>query len=125
MGDSHGSIDQAAAPPGDAPPAADGNGRPHERGVFRAFARDEFLASPTSERVTAILASNGGSYRVSGPRGAGKSWLMLRALDEVRAPTDNARPGIGLWYPSPSEYDAYAFLASITDADLVQLQMSC
>jgi hypothetical protein len=59
---------------------------------------------------------------------------MLRAIDDVRRkraeirprrylrlfvpPTlrrrDRPDPGIGLWYPSPSEYDPHAFLASLS-----------
>jgi hypothetical protein len=82
--------------------------------VFRAFDRGEFLEWPAWRRLRPILSSNGGSYGLSGPRGAGKSWLMLRAIDEVRDP-DVETPGIGLWYPSPSEYNPLAFLASLSD----------
>jgi KAP family P-loop domain len=66
-------------------------------------------------RLREILSSNGGSYGISGPRGAGKSWLMLRAIDDVRASGGTRGGGIGLWYPSPSEYDPLAFLASLSD----------
>jgi hypothetical protein len=78
--------------------------------VFRAFEPQEFLEWPVWARVRSLLASNGGSYGLSGPRGAGKSWLMLRAVADAR----NMK-AIGLWYPSPSEYDPYAFLASLID----------
>ena len=55
--------------------------------------------------------------RLSGARGAGKSWLMLRAVEWVRsAPDAGGLGGIGLWYPSPSEYDPLAFLASLSDS---------
>jgi KAP family P-loop domain len=57
-----------------------------------------------------LLGSNGGSFGFSGPRGAGKSWLMLRAVSDAR------RDGLGLWYPSPSEYNSLAFLASLIDS---------
>jgi KAP family P-loop domain len=83
--------------------------------VFRAFERADFLDWPSWGRLREILRSNGGSYGVSGPRGAGKSWLMLRAIDDVRASGDVRGGGIGLWYPSPSEYDSLAFLASLAD----------
>jgi hypothetical protein len=96
--------------------------------VFRAFDRREFLEWPSWTRLSGILASNGGSFGLSGPRGAGKSWLMLRAIDDVRGKqgssgdrvavdrmaTSTHLVGIGLWYPSPSEYDPLAFLASLS-----------
>jgi hypothetical protein len=37
---------------------------------------------------------------------------MRRAVDEVGKSED----GIGLWYPSPSEYDSLAFLASLSES---------
>ena len=39
---------------------------------------------------------------------------MLRAIDGVSG-ADGAKKGIGLWYPTPSEYNPFAFLASLTD----------
>jgi hypothetical protein len=88
-----------------------------EETVFRAFARGEFLEWPAWVRLRKILVSNGGSYGIAGPRGAGKSWLMLRAIEDVKHPPDPSRtPGVGLWYPSPSEYDPLAFLASLSDS---------
>ncbi|MGZ4357925.1 MAG: hypothetical protein ACXVRU_14065 [Gaiellaceae bacterium] len=84
--------------------------------MFRTFERDEFLEWQPWERVRDHLHSNGGSYGVSGPRGAGKSWLMLRAIDEVRAPAGRRGRGIGLWYPTPSEYNPLSFLATLSDA---------
>jgi hypothetical protein len=91
----------------------------HDRDVtvFRAFELGEFLEWPVWERLQRILRSNGGSYGVSGPRGAGKSWLMMRAIEWVRQ-ADDTSPlgGIGLWYPSPSEYRPLDFLASLSDS---------
>ncbi|HEX5621624.1 MAG TPA: P-loop NTPase fold protein [Solirubrobacteraceae bacterium] len=85
--------------------------------VFRAFERDEFLEWKAWERLRKILRANGGSYGLAGPRGAGKSWLMLRAIKWTEEPDDDdRRPGVGLWYPSPSEYDPMAFLASLSDS---------
>jgi hypothetical protein len=81
--------------------------------VFRAFVQDEFLEWPAWTRLRKILDANGGSYGLSGPRGAGKSWLMLRAICWAK---EGPRPGLGLWYPSPSEYDPLAFLASLSDS---------
>src|SRR2546426_1004115 len=94
------------------PPTTSENGHEGRVGtVFRAFERAAFLEWPCWERLREILGSNGGSFGLAGPRGAGKSWLMLRAIDDVRADAG----GIGLWYPSPSEYDPLAFLASLSD----------
>jgi KAP family P-loop domain len=87
------------------------------RTVFRAFDRAEFLEWPAWLRLRAILCANGGSYGLSGPRGAGKSWLMQRAIEWIESDERKAgRAGIGLWYPSPSEYDPLAFLASLSDS---------
>src|SRR3954469_11870846 len=87
------------------------------RTVFRAFDPEEFLEWPAWTRLRRILRSNGGSYGLSGPRGAGKSWLMLRAIAWIENDeADRGRRGIGLWYPSPSEYDPHAFLASLSDS---------
>ena len=67
-----------------------------EESVFRAFERLEFLEWPAWIRLRKILTSNGGSYGISGPRGAGKSWLMLRAIEDVRTPEDPEEvPGLG------------------------------
>lgn len=89
--------------------------------VFRAFERGEFLEWPAWTRLRRILGANGGSYGLSGPRGAGKSWLMLRAIDEL-GEGDGRRPGIGLWYPSPSEYDPHAFIASLSDSFAAEIE---
>ena len=85
--------------------------------VFRAFEPDEFLEWPVWGRLQRILRANGGSYGLSGPRGAGKSWLMMRAIEWVRRADDRSPlGGIGLWYPSPSEYRPLDFLASLSDS---------
>ena len=91
--------------------------------VFRAFEPDEFLAWPAWQRLERILRSNGGSYGLSGPRGAGKSWLMLRAIQWAQTPRRRGgRAGLGLWYPSPSEYDPLAFLASLSDSLAIEVE---
>jgi hypothetical protein len=88
-----------------------------EETVFRAFERGEFLEWPAWTRLRKILVSNGGSYGISGPRGSGKSWLMLRAIEDVKHPPGpSTKPGVGLWYPSPSEYNPLAFLASLLES---------
>jgi hypothetical protein len=107
-------ADQEAreAPPAEASPSTD-----LEQSVFRAFEHGEFLEWPSWIRLRKILTANGGSYGISGPRGSGKSWLMLRAIEDVREQLEaSAKTGLGLWYPSPSEYDPLAFLASLSDS---------
>jgi hypothetical protein len=71
--------------------------------VFRAFDVTEFRPWPAWNRTQGILKANGGSYGVSGARGAGKSWLMTAAIESARANREGSwLGGIGLWYPSPS-----------------------
>lgn len=79
--------------------------------VFRAFDEQAFLSGEPWQRLNAILATTGGPYGLVGPRGAGKSWLMLKAVNWAIE-----RGGIGLWFPSPSEYDSQAFLSSLSDS---------
>jgi KAP family P-loop domain len=93
-----------------------------ESSVFRAFERSEFLDWPAWNRLRRILTCNGGSYGLAGPRGAGKSWLMLRAIEEVRGRDVDGRFGLGLWYPSPSEYSPTAFLASLSDSLATEIE---
>lgn len=105
---------EVAPAPADAPALT--AARDGEASVFRAFTPAAFAPWPVWPRVEAILRSNGGSYGISGARGAGKSWLMARALAWVAGQRDRSPlGGIGLWYPSPSEHDPLAFLASLTD----------
>jgi hypothetical protein len=108
-------VEHAPTPPGaEAPPTPTAD---LEETVFRAFARGEFLEWPAWTRLRKILGSNGGSYGISGPRGSGKSWLMLRAIEDVKHPSEpDGKPGVGLWYPSPSEYNAMAFLSSLLES---------
>jgi hypothetical protein len=79
--------------------------------LYSAYESNLFVRNPVSTRVCAIVKSNrGGNYGLCGPRGAGKSWLMQAAKDEAEK-----REGVGLWFPSPSEYDALSFLAALSD----------
>lgn len=57
-----------------------------------------------------IINSNGGCFGLYGPRGAGKSWLMHRAIVEVEE-----KGGLGLWFPCPRKYNATDFLFTLTD----------
>jgi hypothetical protein len=81
-----------------------------EKTGFRAFSYEDFRSTSSWDRLQKILAGNGGCYGLYGPRGSGKSWLMLKAIDYAYK-----EDGMGLWFPSPSEYDASAFLSSLSD----------
>jgi hypothetical protein len=85
--------------------------------LFRAFATEGFQEWRSWRRIQNVLSTNGGSYGLVGPRGAGKTWLMMRAVDEARA-----GGGIGLWFPSPSEYDPQAFLSSLSDSFAAEVE---
>lgn len=78
--------------------------------VFRAFSLTEFRNSSSWDRMVRILRGNGGCYGLFGPRGSGKSWLMMRAISEA-----NCSGGLGLWFPCPSRYDASTFLSALSD----------
>ena len=78
--------------------------------VFRAFSPSEFHKTPTWHRLLSLLRANGGCYGLYGPRGVGKSWLMMMMIHRA-----NANEGIGLWFPCPSEYDPSEFLSSLSD----------
>jgi hypothetical protein len=78
--------------------------------VFRAFDPEAFLPWPVWKRLRKILTGNGGCYGLSGPRGSGKSWLMQKAIQDAES-----QQGLGVWFPSPSEYQPEAFLTSLAD----------
>jgi hypothetical protein len=104
LGESQSSDEEAAANNTDAVPQGD------EQPVFRAFSMDEFRNTSSWDRLARILRGNGGCYGLFGPRGSGKSWLMMRAISEA-----NCNGGLGLWFPCPSRYDASAFLSALSD----------
>jgi hypothetical protein len=92
---------------------------PHARRVpqranvtfFRSYSEDMFCPTPGWQRLADILTGNGGAYGLYGPRGSGKSWLMLRAIRQVEL-----AGGMGLWFPCPSEYsEAAEFLSALSD----------
>jgi hypothetical protein len=98
-GDGHAAAnDTHSAPQGSEPP------------VFRAFSTAEFRDTSSWDRLARILRGNGGCYGLFGPRGSGKSWLMMRAISEA-----NCNGGLGLWFPCPSRYDASTFLSALSD----------
>jgi hypothetical protein len=77
---------------------------------FRSFAVEDFLRTASWRRLDEILTGTGGCYGLYGSRGAGKTWLMLMAIEQA-----NEKDGLGLWFPCPREYDASAFLATLSD----------
>ena len=79
--------------------------------VFASYDHKYFTDTEAWKATQCILdKKRGGNYGVAGPRGAGKSWLMLEAVNHAEASN-----GLGVWFPSPSEYDAKAFLASLSE----------
>jgi hypothetical protein len=79
--------------------------------LFRSYSDSTFSPTPGWQRLERVLAGDGGAYGLYGPRGSGKSWLMLRAIREA-----NQAGGMGLWFPCPSEHaDASEFLSALSD----------
>ena len=85
--------------------------------AFRAFSSSEFVEWGPWRQLERILQSNGGAYGISGPRGAGKSWLIQRGVSAARD-----RNGLGLWFPAPSNYDSEAFLRAFANDLSAELQ---
>src|SRR5665647_962146 len=78
---------------------------------FAAYSPELFVQSASWPRLELILREKrGGNYGIAGPRGAGKSWLMLQA-----AQVATESKGLAVWFPSPSEYNPLAFLASLSE----------
>jgi KAP family P-loop domain len=84
--------------------------QPAAQAVFRNFDPHDFCETPVWDRLKEILTNNGGCYAIYGPRGSGKSWLMLKAIDEA-----NRADGLGLWFPCPSRYKSSDFLSTLSD----------
>jgi hypothetical protein len=79
--------------------------------LFRSYSDDTFSLTPGWQKLEHILTGDGGAYGLHGPRGSGKSWLMLRAIGQA-----NQAGGMGLWFPCPSEYaEASEFLSALSD----------
>jgi hypothetical protein len=79
--------------------------------LLASYAPGLFVSHAKWESLARILkARGGGSYGLSGPRGAGKTWAMREAKTWAEK-----NDGLGVWFPSPSEYEATAFLAAISD----------
>jgi len=88
------------------------------RSLLSAYSSEYFMPTVASDQLLRILAGrNGASIGLAGPRGAGKSWLMENAIKWA-----NHEKGVGVWFPSPSEYEPNAFLASISDVIAIAYQ---
>lgn len=85
--------------------------------VFRAFDPDEFIEWSTWRRLETILENNGGAYGIAGPRGSGKTWLIQRGVHRA-----TAVGGLGLWFPSPSNYSAVEFLTALSENFAAEVQ---
>jgi KAP family P-loop domain len=82
-----------------------------EGSILTQFRPELFVSHRSWLNLKRILGTEGGgSYGLAGPRGAGKTWMMEKALSEARQ-----QDGIGVWFPSPSEYEPTAFLAALSD----------
>lgn len=77
---------------------------------FRSYSPADFRETQSWLRMAGILEGTGGCYGLYGPRGAGKTWLMRRAVTEAER-----RKGLGFWFPCPGEYRASEFLAALSD----------
>lgn len=81
------------------------------RSLLEPFNPDLFVEHHGWIGVKQILESSAaGSYGLSGPRGAGKTWVMEKALKRAEE-----QSGLGVWFPSPSEYEPIAFLGALSD----------
>jgi KAP-like P-loop domain-containing protein len=83
---------------------------PEPASLLAPFSVDLFVKHSGWVGLSQILKSRGGSYGLSGPRGAGKTWVMECAIEQA-----NEKDGLGVWFPSPSEYEPVAFLAALSD----------
>ena len=93
------------------PEQADNHADAIKKSVFRSFAETEFLPYHSWNQLEQILeSSNGGAYGISGPRGSGKTWLISNSVEWARK-----NNGVGLWFPTPSDYGAEPFLSALAD----------
>jgi hypothetical protein len=88
--------------------------------LLTAFCPELFIPQRAWQRLLEFLRGGGGTYGIAGPRGAGKSWLIAKAKHWA-----DHNKGLGVWFPSPSEYEPMAFLAAISDVVAQRLQEHC
>jgi hypothetical protein len=82
-----------------------------ERSVFRAFSDADFIEEHESwQDLEHILHGNGGAFGIAGARGSGKTWLISKSMHWAEK-----YHGVGLWFPTPSDYGAEAFLRALAD----------
>jgi hypothetical protein len=71
----------------------------------------QFVATPASQRLLRMIQSGvGDPIGLSGVRGSGKTATMKHACNWAET-----RGGLGVWFPSPSEYEPTAFVASLCE----------
>ena len=86
--------------------------------ILSTFDTELFLPHEKWEALAWILQEGGGgSYGLSGSRGAGKTWMMERANAWAES-----KGGLGVWFPSPSEYEPTAFLAALSDVTATRFE---
>ena len=78
--------------------------------IFRNFTSKNFCETDSWLQLQDILKGNGGCYGIYGPRGSGKTWLMLMAIEQAQK-----QRGLGLWFPCPSNYNPMDFLSALSD----------
>jgi hypothetical protein len=70
-----------------------------------------YVEGPHWTRLTKLLKDpRGGTIGLSGPRGIGKTETMKQACHWARE-----QGGLGVIFPSPSEYEPFAFIAALSD----------
>jgi hypothetical protein len=79
--------------------------------VVESYDPSRFLEWASWDDVMRLLRGRGTCCGVGGARGAGKTWLLRRAADWA-----NDHDGVGVYFPSPSAYDASAFLSGLCQA---------
>lgn len=92
--------------------------REGSRSLLAPYGEEIFLEHRSWRSLLRILQTRGGgSYGLSGARGAGKTWMMEKARRWAKQ-----GKGVGVWFPSPSEYEPIAFLGAISDVVAAQYE---
>lgn len=77
--------------------------------LAQSYDWDSFIRWSAWAEVERHINSRGVCAGVGGARGSGKSWLLRHAVEEA----DKRDDGIGIYFPSPSAYDASVFLSGL------------